>query len=65
MIPMDADLARAAGRDAGNQSMKRAGRKAWSHKDHAEAVRVYNELWPEEAEKAALLKEWGHLWDGR
>lgn len=57
-IPINANLANAAARDAGNRSMRRAGRKTWSREDYNEAVRVYNNLWPKEDEKTALLKEW-------
>jgi hypothetical protein len=34
-------VCRAAGTDAGNRSMKRAGRTRWSEADFAEASRVY------------------------
>jgi hypothetical protein len=37
-------IARAGGRDAGDRSMRKAGRKAWSWDDWNEAARVTNEL---------------------
>jgi len=35
-----ADVALAAGRDAGNRSMKKAGRLRWNEVDYAEAANV-------------------------
>lgn len=37
-------LARAAALDAGNRSMRKAGRTSWSRADWNEAARVTNEL---------------------
>lgn len=37
-------LARAAGEDAANRRVRRAGRKAWSEADHAHAARVTSAL---------------------
>ena len=38
-------MAMAAGQDAGNRSMRKAGRTRWNWKDRAEAVRTFNRLW--------------------
>ncbi len=40
------EIARAAGWDAGNRSMKAAGRKAWNAADYAAAVAECDRLWP-------------------
>jgi hypothetical protein len=37
-------LARAAGEDAANRRMRKAGRTAWSEADHGHAIRVTNGL---------------------
>jgi hypothetical protein len=39
-------VARAAGDDAGNASMRRAGKKKWSRADYNRAVREYNRVNP-------------------
>jgi hypothetical protein len=39
-------LAHAAGTDAGNRSMRRAGRKKWNDRDYAAAVREFERIWP-------------------
>lgn len=44
-IAMTENLARAAAQDAGNRSMRKAGRKTWSREDYNEAVREFNRLW--------------------
>lgn len=36
----------AAGRDAGNRSMRKAGRKKWSKRDYGAAVAEYKRLAP-------------------
>lgn len=44
-------IAWAAATDAGNRSMRKSGRKAWSKEDYSVAVAEFERLWPE----AALL----------
>ena len=44
------EIAMAAGRDAGNRAMSRAGRKAWSVDDWNEAAKVYWDVYPLEEE---------------
>ena len=39
------ELSYAAGRDAGNRSMRKAGRKAWSREDYDAAWAEFNRLW--------------------
>jgi hypothetical protein len=39
-------LAYAAGMDAGNRSMRRAGRKKWNDRDYAAAVKEFERIWP-------------------
>jgi len=39
-------VARAAGDDAGNASMRHTGRKKWSRADYNRAVREYNRVNP-------------------
>lgn len=46
MMNMTYKLAMAASRDAGNRSMKRAGRAKWSRADYNAAVVEFNRLWP-------------------
>lgn len=43
-IKLTLDLARAAGMDAGNRSMRKAGRKHWNEDDFDAAATVYNHL---------------------
>lgn len=38
------DIAHAAGWDAGNESMEKAGRTTWNEEDQREAVRVFNSV---------------------
>lgn len=45
------ELAWAAGWDAGDRSMRAAGRKRWSKKDYAAAVAEFDRLWPVEKEQ--------------
>lgn len=47
-ITLTRQLAWAAATDAGNASMRQAGRTKWSRKDYNTAARTFNELWPEE-----------------
>jgi hypothetical protein len=46
-ITMTYDLAMAAGRDAGNRSMRRAGREQWNEDDWNRAAETFAGLWPE------------------
>ena len=39
-------LAHAAGTDAGNRSMRRAGRRKWNDRDYAAAVKEFERIWP-------------------
>lgn len=43
-ITLTPELAYASGQDAGNASMRKAGRTAWNEDDAAEAARVTNRL---------------------
>lgn len=45
-ITLTRELAFAASLDAGNRSMKAAGRKTWSKHDQLEASREFQRLWP-------------------
>lgn len=40
------DLAWSASIDAGNRSMRAAGRKAWNAEDYLAAAREFDRLWP-------------------
>lgn len=40
------DLAWSAATDAGNRSMRAAGRRRWSRADYSAAVREFDRLWP-------------------
>lgn len=50
-IQMDAAIARAAARDAGNRSMRAAGRDGWNQTDWNAAAAEYERLWPAETKK--------------
>lgn len=43
---MKDDIARAAARDVGDQSKKKAGRSAWNRADYNAAVKAFNDLCP-------------------
>jgi hypothetical protein len=45
---MDYDLAMAIGRDAGNRSMRKAGRTAWSREDYNASVDAFEACLPTE-----------------
>lgn len=45
------EIARAAGWDAGNRSMRSAGRTAWNATDYAAAVAECQRLWPGDGEE--------------
>lgn len=49
-IKLTRDIAWAAATDAGNLSMRRAGRTGWSKDDYQEAVDMFHRFWPEERE---------------
>lgn len=53
-IRMTYALAMAAGQDAANERMRKAGRKTWNRADYNESVRVFNSLYPLEAHLADL-----------
>lgn len=44
---MTYQLAMAAARDAGNRSMREAGRTKWNQADYNAMVREFNRLWPQ------------------
>jgi hypothetical protein len=44
-ITMAYEIAMAAGRDAANARMRKAGRTKWNRADYNEAVRTFNRLW--------------------
>lgn len=54
MVTMDYDLARAAGKDAADRSMKKAGRIHWNMDDYNEFVRMFCHLWPEDRDREAI-----------
>lgn len=45
-MEMTESLARAAAQDAGNRSMRKAGRKAWNMDDWNAAWDEFDRLWP-------------------
>jgi len=48
-ITMTYSLAIAAGQDAGNRSMRQAGRSKWDEDDWNVAAETFGRLWPEPA----------------
>jgi hypothetical protein len=52
-IVMTYQLAHAAGMDAGNASMRAAGRQHWNEEDYNACWAEFERLWPIEAELAA------------
>lgn len=46
-LVMTYDLAHRAGWDAGNRSMKTAGRTVWNEDDYNACWAEFNRLWPE------------------
>jgi hypothetical protein len=46
-MTMTYELAMAASKDAANARMRKAGRSKWNRADYNEAVRVFNQLFPE------------------
>jgi hypothetical protein len=51
MIEITMELARACGMDAGNLSMRRAGRTAWNDEDYAAACAEMARLWLDAAQQ--------------
>jgi hypothetical protein len=47
-ITMTREIAEAIGRDAGNLSMQKAGRKIWSVDDYNASIDAFNKAWPDE-----------------
>ena len=45
---MTQQIARAAAQDAGNRSMRAAGRSKWNRADYNSAVAEFNRLWDNE-----------------
>jgi hypothetical protein len=48
LIEVTYQLAHAAGWDAGNRSMRAAGRSKWNHEDHAAASAEFSRIMPME-----------------
>ena len=46
MMQLTRGLAQRLAVDAGNRSMRAAGRKAWSQADYNASVREFNTVWP-------------------
>ena len=46
-ITITREIARAAAMDAGDHSMRLAGRTTWSREDYNAMVREFDRLWPE------------------
>jgi len=55
-LPLTPEIIGAAGRDAGNRSMRRGGRTSWAKKDYTAAVRMSNRL------TRALHSQHGENW---
>jgi len=49
-LTMTYQLAHAASMDAGNRSMRKAGRSVWSDADYSASVAEFNRLFPLEAQ---------------
>ena len=47
-ITITREIARAAAMDAGDHSMRHAGRTVWSREDYNAMIGEFNRLWPEE-----------------
>lgn len=50
-------IAWAAATDAGNRSMRTAGRNGWNRSDYNTAARTFNTLWPEPRDTKQHLTE--------
>jgi hypothetical protein len=60
-LPRTYQLAHAAGIDAGNRSMRRAGRKKWNDRDYAAAIKEFERIWPLRASAKKQERDWrGH-----
>lgn len=55
-VILDAAIARAAGRDAGNRSMRDGGRSAWNEDDWAAACETFDRLMALAGEPAPLRR---------
>lgn len=62
---MKDDIARAAGLDAGNRNMTRAGRKAWSRADFNAAAKAFSDLCPPTDAEAEYARSRMKLKTGR
>lgn len=62
---MKDDAARAAARDAGDQSMKKAGRSAWNRADYNAAAAAFNDLCPPTDAEAEYARSRMKLKTGR
>jgi len=47
-ITITREIARVAAMDAGDRSMRQAGRTAWNREDYNVMIEEFNRLWPEE-----------------
>lgn len=56
-IKLTRDLAWAAAQDAGDASMRKAGRTHWSAEDYNVCVRTFERLWPEERDIELLRQK--------
>ena len=54
MIRMSREIAWAAAWDAGNRSMRKAGREVWNEDDYNAACAEFERLWPVERDLEAL-----------
>jgi len=50
------EIARAAAMDAGDRSMRQAGRTTWNREDYNVMVREFDRLWPEELDIMEVRK---------
>jgi hypothetical protein len=53
-MPMTQEIARAVAWDAGNASMRTAGRRAWSEEDYNIACTMFERFWPLEGSALSL-----------
>ena len=56
-IEMTFELAQAVGADAGDRSMRHAGRTAWSEDDYNAAVEAFNSAYPLEVHLADQMQK--------
>lgn len=62
---MKEDIARAAARDVGDQSMKKAGRSSWNRADYNAAAAAFNDLCPPTDAEAGFARSRMKLKTGR